>query len=153
MKKKTIIILCVCLAVVLTGGFFVMNALNNAVEKPDVNELDADELLRVKQAYLDMEKKQGRGGDMTTDDVRVLGYYGTYRGCIAVMLTDNKAFYTTEIWEESVAGVNFMYSNSNRIYVCKDGEMYTLEQAYEQRLLKKSDIQKICDARFLINAE
>ena len=157
MKKKTIIILCACLAIVLAGGFLVMNALHNAaekpIEKPDINELDADELLGVKQAYLDMEKKQGRGGDMTTDDVRVLGYYGTYRGCIAVMLTDNKAFYTTEIWEESVAGVNFMYSNSNRIYVCKDGEMYTLEQAYEQRLLKKSDIQKICDARFLINAE
>ena len=152
MKKKTIIILCACLAVVLAGGFLVMNALHNAaekpVEKPDINELDADVLLGVKQAYIDMLKERGWSGEMTTDDVRVLEYCGTYRGCVAMMLTSNGSVYTTAICTDSVAGVQIMYSNSNQIYVCKDGEMYTLEEAYEERLLKRSDIRKIRDAHY-----
>lgn len=152
MKKKTIIILCACLAIVLAGGFLVMNALHNAaekpIEKPDINELDADELLLVKQAYLDMKIERGWPDDMTTDDVRVLEYCGTYRGCIAMMLTDNQTFYATAIGTETVAGVPIMYSDSNRIYVCKDGAMYTLEEAYAERLLKKSDIRKIRDAHY-----
>ena len=152
MKKKNIIILCVCLAITLMGGIFVVTTLRNIVplptQKPDVNELDADELLLVKQAYLDMKIERGWPDDMTTDNIRVLEYCGTYCGCVAVMLTDNQTFYAAAIGTETVAGVPIMYSNSNRIYVCKDGEMYTLEQAYAERLLKRSDIRKIRDAHY-----
>ena len=152
MKKKTIIILCVCLAITLMGGIFVVTTLRNIVplptQKPDVNELDADELLLVKQAYLDMKIERGWPDDMATDDVRVLEYCGTYRGCIAMMLTDNQSAYASAICVANVAGVRIMYSDSNQIYVCKDGEMYTLEEAYKARILKRSDIRKIRDAHY-----
>ena len=152
MKKKNIIILCVCLAITLMGGIFVVTTLRNIVplptQKPDVNELDADELLLVKQAYLDMKIERGWPDDMTTDNIRVLEYCGTYRGCVAMMLTDNQTFYTAAMGTETVAGVPIMYSNSNRIYVCKDGAMYTLEEAYAERMLRRSDIRKIRDAHY-----
>ena len=152
MKKKNIIILCVCLAITLMGGIFVVTTLRNIVplptQKPDVNELDADELLLVKQAYLDMKIERGWPDDMTTDNIRVLEYCGTYCGCVAVMLTDNQTFYAAAIGTETVAGVPIMYSNSNRIYVCKDGAMYTLEEAYAERMLRRSDIRKIRDAHY-----
>lgn len=152
MKKKNIIILCVCLAITLMGGIFVVTTLRNIVplptQKPDVNELDADELLLVKQAYLDMKIERGWPDDMTTDNIRVLEYCGTYRGCVAVMLTDNQTFYAAAIGTETVAGVPIMYSDSNRIYVCKDGAMYTLEEAYAERMLRRSDIRKIRDAHY-----
>lgn len=152
MKKKNIIILCVCLAITLMGGIFVVTTLRNIVplptQKPDVNELDADELLLVKQAYLDMKIERGWPDDMTTDNIRVLEYCGTYRGCVAMMLTDNQTFYATAIGTETVAGVPIMYSDSNRIYVCKDGAMYTLEEAYAERMLRRSDIRKIRDAHY-----
>jgi hypothetical protein len=134
------------------GGIFVVTTLRNIVplptQKPDVNELDADELLLVKQAYLDMKIERGWPDDMTTDNIRVLEYCGTYRGCVAVMLTDNQTFYAAAIGTETVAGVPIMYSNSNRIYVCKDGAMYTLEEAYAERMLRRSDIRKIRDAHY-----
>lgn len=152
MKKKNIIILCVCLAITLMGGIFVVTTLRNIVplptQKPDVNELDADELLLVKQAYLDMKIERGWPDDMTTDNIRVLEYCGTYCGCVAVMLTSNGSVYTTAIGTETVAGVPIMYSDSNRIYVCKDGAMYTLEEAYAERMLRRSDIRKIRDAHY-----
>lgn len=152
MKKKNIIILCVCLAITLMGGILVVTTFRNIVplptQKPDVNELDADELLLVKQAYLDMKIERGWPDDMTTDNICVLEYCGTYRGCVAMMLTDNQTFYAAAIGTETVAGVPIMYSNSNRIYVCKDGAMYTLEEAYAERMLRRSDIRKIRDAHY-----
>ena len=76
----------------------------------------------IKQAHTDYHYKNGDldriekflGEKLT---VSILGYYGTYNGCIAVMTTDNFTGYTGALWTETVANVNILYNDGNRIMV------------------------------------
>jgi len=46
---------------------------------------------------------------------------------------------------ENVGGVIIRYPDSNKIYVCKDGTLYRLGEAYEQGFLTIEQIQRIAD--------
>jgi hypothetical protein len=145
-------------ASVLGASWIARNALESGVfgitvEKPDINDIDPDRLLQIKQAYLDMKTETMGHHDMTTDDVLVVKYCGTYNECVVMMFTDSQSFYTTAIRTASVAGVQFTYSDSNQLYAWKSGEMYTLEQAYEAKILRRSDIRDIRNIHAQIPAD
>ena len=149
MKKMHIIVILI-IAAIFAVGVLVMNAFGVSafgmfIEKPDIKEIDSEQLLQVKQTYLDMKMESGYPDYMTTDDVCIEEYCGIYNGCIVMMFTDNEAIYAQAIRVVNVAGVRIRYNNANEIYAWNDGEMYTLEQAYVAGILSKSDIRNIRD--------
>lgn len=81
---------------------------------------------------------------VTTDDVNIRSYYGTFNGC-SIMFVDsvcNGGFLT---WCESeiIAGYEFWYSSSQKLDVHRNGEFATLKQAYQKGWLTKKDIRDI----------
>ena len=104
---------------------------------PNIQEIDSETLLQIKQDYV----KSTDG--ILADDVKVLEYCGTYDGCIVMMLSHKQAFYSDVIVKTRVAGIAFQYSNANQLRVWKNGTFYTLEQAYEEGLLSRSNIRSV----------
>lgn len=47
-------------------------------------------------------------------------YYGTYNGCVALMIGYENSQYTNALWSETIAGVRIEYSNGQRILVWKE---------------------------------
>lgn len=149
MKKKYIIVILIIAAVFITASFimscFGVSAFGMFVEKPDIKEIESEQLLQVKQTYLDMKMESGYPDYMSAEDVCIEEYCGTYNGCIVMMFTDNETIYAQAIRIVTVAGVRIRYNNANEIFAWNDGEMYTLEQACVAGFLSKSDIRNIRD--------
>ena len=66
-------------------------------------------------------------------------YYGTYNGAIVFFGAGELA----QMWNISVAGVEFEWTSSANIWVYKDGRFYSLEDAYEDGLLTERNIKSI----------
>ena len=151
MKKKRFLVIISIVAVVIVAVTLVINVMGVSVfglfvAKPDVREVESEQLLQIKQAYLDMRKsKSGYPDYMTTDSVGVEEYCGTYNGCVVMMFSDSEAIYAQAICFVTVAGVRIRYNDANEIYAWKDGEMYTLEQAYVAGILSRANIRSIRD--------
>ena len=145
MKKMHLLVIIMVIVTFLTIDAFVISTFGMFAKKPDIKEIKSEQLLLVKQAYLDMKIKSGYPDYMTTDDVYVEEYCGSYNGCIVMMLSDNEAIYAQAIHVVNVAGIRIQYNDANEIYAWKDGKIYTLEQAYVAGILGKSDIRNIRD--------
>ena len=58
----------------------------------------------------------------TLDQVYILGYYGTYNGCVAVKMDAAHYQYDQAIAVINIAGVNFYYNNGNRLKIWRATE-------------------------------
>ena len=76
------------------------------------------------------------------DDVSIERYYGSYNGCIAVMIFGDGG-YPDAMWDMDVAGIIFHYNSGNRIRIWHNGSIYGLDMAYGQGLLSKDEIRNI----------
>ena len=138
-KRYGVLLALAVLVVAMIGvAIYSANYLN-----PDVNNLDPAKLSSVKEAYLQEKQADGHADNTTLDDVYIVEYYGTYRECVVVMLTDRNTWYTCMIEEETVAGITIVYSDSNKIKVYKDGSLYSLQEAYDAGYLTKANIKRI----------
>ena len=108
------------------------NGLAVSSEKPAEFKLEmpSEELLR------QIEQDFSSGEDV----YNVKNYYGNYNGSIPVMflMPENGAIRSVE-----VAGSYIHYNGGNSIWVWKDGDFYSLDEAYELKLLTKDDIAMI----------
>lgn len=134
-----------CFTVILLGVLLVAGAVLFFVKylNPNVESLDPAKLNSVKEAYLQEKLAKGHAKNTTLDDIYIVEYYGIYRDCIVVMLTDCHTFYTCMMEEETIAEVTIQYNDSNRIKVYKDGSLYSLQEAYDMRYLTKANIRRI----------
>lgn len=92
---------------------------------------------RMKKRYLRKFKIDGK----TPEDVVIDYDGGTYNGARIVML-DAECNDPKE-WNELVAGYEFNYYDSNRLYAYKYGHFFTLEKAYQYSILEESDVREI----------
>lgn len=69
----------------------------------------------IKQTHLDAYYKDKDYAKLS--GVRIDSYYGTYNGCVAVMITDNYSGSGDVLWLEEVAGIGICYNNGNRITI------------------------------------
>jgi hypothetical protein len=87
--------------------------------------------------------------DITKDNISTVAYYGTYNGCIAVIVDVDGVDYTEGERLVVIAGVPFYYKNENSIMVwVRGGPSYALgelQEAYDRGLLKQEDLKKIAD--------
>ena len=76
--------------------------------------------------------------------VSVRYYYGEFASGAIVAMVDAGG-YGEYCWSETVAGYMFDYYDGNRITVLYEGEIYTLEEAYERGYLTNDDLKTICE--------
>ncbi len=72
-----------------------------------------------------------------------LDYFGTYNGCVALMVNDSFTGYADIVTEEKIGGIPFKYSSGNTVRVFKDGAFISLQTAYEKGLLTKENLKNI----------
>ncbi len=94
---------------------------------------DIDETLAT-QIKIDYAKY----GKYDSNDLR-LSVYGEYKGT-CVMFIDGPWYYQDVITTETVGGVEFVYSSSRKLKAYKDGNFYSLGEAYENQLLTRVDL-------------
>ncbi len=124
-------------AVMIVALVFVLFAVLVMVSKRNINSVDLE---AIKRSYLDAMLKAGYPSDMTTEDVFIDEYCGTYKGSVVVMISDSQTFFTTAVQTETVAGVKILYRDGNKLVVWKDDTFYTLEEAFENGFLTRSNI-------------
>ena len=74
--------------------------------------------------------------------VGTLEFYGTYNGYTVVAITS----WGSEVTEIELVGYSFYYPITATIWVCHDGEKYSLQEAYKKEYLTDTDIAKIHEA-------
>lgn len=79
--------------------------------------------------------------DGENDGYYTVRYYGTYQGAV-VRMYEGAAQGTTGF---NVAGEFFMWFHGFGIHVYKDGEFYSLQEAYENGLLTEKHIKSIAE--------
>lgn len=67
----------------------------------------------IKTAFVERYPQDG----MTTDDVIISKYYGTYGECVAIMIDYSNSNYASALWSETISGVKFEYKNRQRIII------------------------------------
>ena len=110
-------------------------------KNPEVLSPETEE--KIKQTYV----KEIINGeiDMSFDSIYIDKYYGTYDGCVAVMMHDTYkcSSFNDMIWEVYVADVLITYMSGNRIKIWKKNQFYDMQTAYDKGLLTREDIQSI----------
>ena len=108
--------------------------------------LSADIEKQIRQAFLDeLHSKGGSWLNYTINDVWIEKYYGTYNGCVVVMMTGEGIVYSQVTGGENIDGIIIGYPNSNRIKAWKDGKFYSLQEAFDKGFLNKEDIEIIAN--------
>lgn len=72
-------------------------------------------------------------------------YYGTINGWIVVNNDDYDAMHAAVFWKTKVGNYEFEWGHPIKLLVFKDGEAYTLEDAYSNGWLNDDHIRQIYD--------
>jgi len=110
-------------------------------DPPPLTPLPPETELQIKQSWVNGYPEYANPEYHNVDTVTVK-YYGTYNGCVAVMMYGFWAIPQT-VCHEEIAGVTFSYPDMNFILVWKDGCFIELSPAYDQGLLTKEDLINI----------
>ena len=70
-------------------------------------------------------------------------FYGVYDECAYVMMVGEGICTTQANRDIEVGGVMFYYRDGNSIEVWKEGEFYSLEEAYEQGYVTVESLQEV----------
>jgi len=101
---------------------------------------------QIRQDYLDRLHNSGVSSerDKTIDDVSIVRYYGDYNDSVPVMIHVSGQGYPQGIYCITIADVAF-WVNENFITVWKEGQFYSLENAYNLNFLTQEDLRDIAD--------
>ncbi len=138
-KRKIFILLAIILALIAIVLVIII-VQGKPPEQPRLEGADETLLQMAKQTYLNTS---GTDKYLTTEAVMMQEYCGIYDGCVVAMMTDGQHMYAAVMTSKFVAGVLFVYPDTNEIYAWKDGVQYTLEEAYRAKILSRSDIMDI----------
>ena len=127
------------------GGIPIL-ATNDAPDVDTLDGFDAETIeLLVKQTYLAELDESFSHHNWTIDDVIIQKHYGTYNGCVVVMMRAKNMVFVAIPAGEVAAGISFGYPEPNYIHVWKDGKLYSLQEAFELGFLSVDDIKQIAD--------
>lgn len=86
-----------------------------------------------------MNERDGEGV-WTSEVCSIRSYYGKYDDSYAVMIGSQAAM-TDAV--EFIDGICFFYKDGNRITIYNNGNMYNLEDAYNQKYISREDLKEI----------
>ena len=161
MKNKKFIIL---IAVALILMMFAACAKNNSDDSEQITLIDIhvndcdgiDQKIssEIKTAYCKFTCDKNYGGEprFAPSDMYILRYEGKIGDCHIVMMGGDEIDYTQALRGVDVAGYSIVFGNGQPVYAYHNGNFYTINQAYEAKLLSKENVYQIgCvfDAKFI----
>lgn len=146
-KRSFILLLLFYCTLVLTACFY--GSTGSSAETPTISDehnilAPDDSLLRqLEKDYLNHLQKTNSSYNPELDGVySIKFYYGEYDDCILVMFSQPETgTYQTVKVAESV----FHYVGNNTIQVWKNGEFFSMQEAYEHGFLTSSDVAMIAN--------
>ena len=154
-KAGIILVVAVCIAVFFgctpetqedSGGLSKTTTIET-VEDNDMpgtfEGLSAELELKIRQDYLDAYVKPFVP-DALIDSVLMTGYYGTYNGCVAVIIHDLNSGVPGVDLIYVIAGIEFVYPGHRPIVIWKDG-FYNFKAAYDLNFLTQEDVRSISE--------
>ena len=130
MKGKKIRIICL-LAFVILACFTICSCSSKALSKQEEQA--------IVETYILEYNEQAE-----VDSVVVEHFFGRFNNALVVLMKDEMRGDTGVMTDREVAGVTFTYPYSNReITVFINNAFVTLQQAYEDGLLSKDNLEKI----------
>ena len=135
-NKKYLRFGCIILILIITLSALVSCAY-------EIEPIDEELKKRVEADYTSyLCEKNNWDKDKTSAYIR--NYYGIHNGCVVAVFNGNYMTPYSETCEE-IAGFTFIYGSTRMIEVWKDGEIYTLKEAYTNGILRKKDIKRIAE--------
>ena len=119
------------IVVALAGVMFF--ALTGCASRPN---LDAQRELAIRQSFAEKYSVNIVG-------VSVAFYYGTYNGTSVVLMTSTEFGAATVITTEIIAGISFTFPSSNVFVAWRDGNFYSVQDAYDNGFLTRSHLRTI----------
>ena len=89
------------------------------------------------------EKNYGGKSRFQPSDMFILRYEGKIGECHIVMMGGDEIFYTAAIRSVEIAGYRLIFGNGQPVYAYRDGNFYTIKEAYEAGLLSKENVYEI----------
>ena len=140
-KSKRKVVIALAITITLLAIVLVITIVQGKPpEQPRLEDADETLLQMAKQTYLNTS---GTDKYLTTEAVTVQEYCGIYDGCVVAKVTDGQHAHAAVVTSKFVAGILFVYPDTNEICAWKDGVQYTLEEAYRAKILSWWDIQDI----------
>ena len=107
--------------------------------EPGPVELTEAEMRRIAWAYIKNQTSLNEWLSYTY----TVSCYAKSDGIYAVMIYCSGLFYTDAFYRHIVNGVEFVYSGGNRLRVYKDGELYSLDSAFEKGIIDEEYLLSI----------
>ena len=114
---------------------------------PDLMPLNGEIIEQIKNDYWELRLSENPSLAEPKDPrdawIRpyLVGYYGTYNGCTAVMV--EYGGYLDAFMKKIIGDIEFVYSSSNTIKIWKEGLFYELQEAFDLGLIVKDDLESI----------
>ena len=99
-------------------------------------------LARIEEDFSNLQYENGANREID-GPFKVAYCYGMYRDCVPVMFSGMAS--ADVLWDDVVAEIVFHYTDGRSIEVWKNGDFYSLQEAYDEGLLTKEHLQSIAD--------
>lgn len=109
----------------------------------DPEKLSADTEKKIKEDYVAWWNKSYEDDFIEVSDVMIIEYYGTYSGGETVMIAVDGYETPCVVEEKNIAGYNIWFPSGGSIYIHKDVNFYSIEDAYNKGLITKRDVRDI----------
>lgn len=90
---------------------------------------------------------------INSDDVTIEQIFDVYQdNAVALFITSNNLMYFDSMVEEDIAGIHFVFPNSQELYIYHDRKFTPLKEAYKSGIILKEDVKDIY-TRYMNNPE
>lgn len=81
--------------------------------------------------------------NLTERKVHIDSYFGTYNGCVALMITDDFTAYDLKTQSWMIGKIRFDCENGLVVSFYKDGKFKNISEAYEAKWVSEADVNEI----------
>jgi len=114
------------------------------VHEFDVDTIEQAVSSEIKWAYYQKLSNEATGElPISPEDLFISWYYGNFGGCEVVMIDGDDISYTTAYRPVEVAGYTIVFASGEPVWVYKDGQLFTVKEAYDTGVISKSDVYTI----------
>lgn len=105
-----------------------------------ITEFTDDVKLQLKLDYLEFYFPNV---EKLAEKVKIIGFYGVYNNCVAVMVECDYEGYFTWMFVEKVGEESFSYNNTNCILIYRNHNFYRLYDAYNNGWISDGEVKSI----------
>ena len=114
------------------------------VHEFDVDTIEQAVSSEIKWTYYQKLSNEAIGESLILpEDLFISWYYGNFAGCEVVMIDGDNIDYTDACRPVEVAGYTIVFASGEPVWVYKDGQLFTVKEAYDTGVISKSDVYTI----------